>query len=120
MKTVKGVRIHSYGGPGVLVYGDAPLPHPGAREVFTRAHAVGISPVDWKIREAHPQQMLRHTSPLDLGRNVSGVVKAVGPGRAAEERPRRSLPPAGHRARRSLVLLRYFPVGFTSNHNVTY
>ncbi len=80
MKTMKAVCIYSYGGPGVLVYEDAPRPHPGRGEVLIRVHAAGINPVDWKIREGHFKEMLPHTLPLVLGWDVSGVVEAVGSG----------------------------------------
>ena len=80
MKTMKAVCIYSYGGPGVLVYEDAPRPHPGDGEVLVRVHAAGINPVDWKIREGHLKEMLHHTLPLVLGWDVSGVVEALGSG----------------------------------------
>jgi NADPH:quinone reductase-like Zn-dependent oxidoreductase len=67
MKTMKAVCIYSYGGPGVLVYEDAPRPHPAEGEVLVRVHAAGINPVDWKIREGHLKEMLHHTFPLVLG-----------------------------------------------------
>lgn len=78
MKKMKAVCIYSYGGPGVLVYEDAPCPHPGDGEVLVRVHAAGINPVDWKIREGHLKGMLHHTLPLILGWDVSGVVEALG------------------------------------------
>jgi NADPH:quinone reductase-like Zn-dependent oxidoreductase len=80
MKTMKAVCIYSYGGPGVLVFEDAPRPHPGDGEVLVRVHAAGINPVDWKIREGHLKDMLHHTFPLVLGWDVSGVVEALGTG----------------------------------------
>jgi NADPH:quinone reductase-like Zn-dependent oxidoreductase len=80
MKTMKSVCIYSYGGPGVLIYEDAPCPHPGDGEVLIRVHAAGINPVDWKIREGHLKEMLHHTFPLVLGWDVSGVVEALGSG----------------------------------------
>jgi len=80
MKTMKAVCIYSYGGPDVLVYEDAPRPHPAAGEVLVRVHAAGINPVDWKIREGHLKEMLHHTFPLVLGWDVSGVVEALGSG----------------------------------------
>jgi NADPH:quinone reductase-like Zn-dependent oxidoreductase len=79
MKTMKAVCIYSYGGPEVLVYEDAPRPHPGAGEVLVRVHAAGINPVDWKIREGHLKEMLHHTFPLVLGWDLSGVVESLGP-----------------------------------------
>lgn len=80
MKTMKAICIYSYGGPDVLVYEDAPRPHPGPGEVLVRVHAAGVNPVDWKIREGHLKEMLHHTLPLVLGWDVSGVVEAVGAG----------------------------------------
>jgi len=80
MKTMKAVCIYSYGGPEVLVYEDAPCPHPGNGEVLIRVHAAGINPVDWKIREGHLKEMLHHTFPLVLGWDVSGVVEGLGSG----------------------------------------
>ena len=80
MKTMKAVCIYSYGGPEVLVYEDAPRPHPGAGEVLVRVHAAGINPVDWKIREGHLKDMLHYTFPLVLGWDLSGVVESLGSG----------------------------------------
>ena len=80
MRTMKAVCIYSYGGPDVLVYEDAPRPHPAAGEVLIRVHAAGINPVDWKIREGHLKEMIKHTLPLVLGWDVSGVVEALGSG----------------------------------------
>ncbi len=80
MRTMKAVSIYSYGGPDVLVYEDAPQPQAGVGEVLVRVHAAGINPVDWKIREGHLKDMIKHTLPLVLGWDVSGVVEAIGPG----------------------------------------
>jgi NADPH:quinone reductase-like Zn-dependent oxidoreductase len=76
---MKAVCIYSYGGPGALVYEDAPRPLPGDGEVLVRVHAAGVNPVDWKIREGQLKERLHHTLPLVLGWDVSGVVEALGP-----------------------------------------
>lgn len=65
--TMKAVRVHEYGDAGVLSFEDAPLPSPGEGEVLLRVHAASVNPVDWKLFPIH-------------GRDVSGVVEAVGPG----------------------------------------
>ena len=67
METMKAVRIHSYGGPEVLVYEDAPRPQPEPNDVLVRVHAAGINPVDWKIREGYGKDRLGHRLPLILG-----------------------------------------------------
>ena len=77
---MKAVCIYSYGGPEVLVYEDAPRPHPDDGEVLVRVHAAGVNPVDWKVREGQLKEMLHHTLPLVLGWDVSGVVEALGTG----------------------------------------
>lgn len=80
MTTMKSVRIHSYGGPEVLVFENAPKPEAGAGEVLIRVHAAGVNPIDWKVRSGHLKDWLKHRFPLILGWDVSGVVEAVGAG----------------------------------------
>lgn len=77
---MKAVAIYSYGGPEVLKYEDAPRPHPDVGEVLIRVHAAAINPVDWKIRAGHFQATLKHTLPLVLGWDLSGVVETLGTG----------------------------------------
>ncbi len=74
---MKAVRIHTYGGPEVLVYEDVARPEAAAGEVLLRVHAAGVNPADWKTRSgpARPGAML----PMILGWDVSGVVEALGP-----------------------------------------
>ncbi len=76
-ETMKVVRIHSYGGPEVLVYEEVALPRAAAGEVLLRVHAAGVNPADWKTRSgpARPGAML----PMILGWDVSGTVEALGP-----------------------------------------
>src|SRR6185369_6723311 len=80
MATMKAVRIHSYGGPEVLVYEDAPRPEAAAGEVLIRVHAAGVNPLDWKVRAGYVQEWLQHQFPLIPGWDVAGIVEAVGRG----------------------------------------
>jgi NADPH:quinone reductase-like Zn-dependent oxidoreductase len=80
MATMKAVRIHSYGGPEVLVYEDAPRPEAAAGEVLIRVRAAGVNPLDWKVRAGYVQEWLQHQFPLIPGWDVSGIVEAVGRG----------------------------------------
>jgi NADPH:quinone reductase-like Zn-dependent oxidoreductase len=79
MKNMKAVRIHEYGGLEVLIFEDAPRPEPDSAEVLIRVHAAGVNPVDWKIRAGYFKDIGRHTLPLILGLDLSGVVEATGP-----------------------------------------
>jgi NADPH:quinone reductase-like Zn-dependent oxidoreductase len=80
MSTMKAVRLHTYGGPDVLVYEDAPRPTAGAGEVLIRAHATTVNPFDCAVRAGYMSGYFQYTLPLIPGTDVSGVVEAVGPG----------------------------------------
>ena len=47
---MKAVRIHSYGGPEVLSFEEAPRPTPGPGEVLIRVHATSVNPFDIAVR----------------------------------------------------------------------
>jgi NADPH:quinone reductase-like Zn-dependent oxidoreductase len=47
---MKAVRIHSYGGPEVLSFEEAPRPTPGPGEVLIRVHATSVNPFDIAAR----------------------------------------------------------------------
>jgi NADPH:quinone reductase-like Zn-dependent oxidoreductase len=76
---MKAVRIHSYGGPEVLAFEDAPRPIPGAGELLVRVLAAGVNPVDWKIREGLLKDSLQYKFPFIPGWDLSGIVEAAGP-----------------------------------------
>jgi NADPH:quinone reductase-like Zn-dependent oxidoreductase len=78
-KTMKAIRIHSYGGPEVLAYEEAPRPTPGAGEVLVEVCAAGVNPVDWKIREGLLKDRLQYTFPFIPGWDLSGIVEEIGP-----------------------------------------
>ena len=80
MTTMKTVRIHSYGGPEVSRYEDAPRPEPATSETLVRIHAAAVNPVDWMIRNGYGKDWWRHQMPLTLGCEYAGVVEAVGAG----------------------------------------
>lgn len=81
-KTMKAIQQHTFGGPDVLRYEDAPVPELRAAEVLVRVHAVGVNPPDWYLREGYkmlpPQWQPKVDFPLILGTDISGVIEAVG------------------------------------------
>lgn len=81
-QTMKAVRIHSFGGPDVLRYEDAPKPVAGPGEVLVRVKAIGVNPPDWYLRDGYralpPEWRPEVAFPLILGTDISGVVEHVG------------------------------------------
>jgi NADPH:quinone reductase-like Zn-dependent oxidoreductase len=73
--SMKAIVIHSYGGPEVLKYEDAPQPQPKDDEVLIRVMAAAVNPVDVFIREGH---FTGAKFPLIPGMDVSGVVEQTG------------------------------------------
>ena len=77
---MKAVRLHGRGGPDQLVYEDAPQPRPGAEEVLVRVYATGVIANELKW-DATYQTKAGNPRALPIpGRDLSGVVEAVGPG----------------------------------------
>jgi NADPH:quinone reductase-like Zn-dependent oxidoreductase len=66
---------------------ELPDPEPGAHEVRVRVHAIGVNPVDWKMRSGGPLRLAARLirlfrgprGPVILGVDFAGVVDAVGP-----------------------------------------
>lgn len=77
---MKAVRIHEYGGPEKLLYEDNVAQPPIARDsVLIKTVATSVNPIDWKIRSGARQKDFPVSFPAILGRDVSGIVHAVGP-----------------------------------------
>lgn len=78
-QAMKAVRIYAYGGPEVLRYEeDVPDPAIGPDTVLIGTVATSVNPIDWKVRSGARQKDFPLTLPAILGRDVSGVVLAVG------------------------------------------
>jgi len=77
---MKAIVLHKYGGPNELKLEDWPDPTPAEGEVLVRIAAASINPIDWKMRSGAAQQHFPVTFPAILGRDLSGTVRAVGPG----------------------------------------
>ncbi len=76
---MKAIRIHRFGGPEVLQLDDITIAEPGPGEVRVRVAAAGVNPVDYKIREGEFPYVREGDLPATLGRDVCGVVEAIGP-----------------------------------------
>ncbi|SFH26748.1 NADPH:quinone reductase [Palleronia marisminoris] len=74
------VRIHEFGASDVLRSEDVPTPEHGPGEVRIRVHAASVNPVDYKIRQGGYPMVSADDLPITMGRDVAGVVDAVGDG----------------------------------------
>ena len=74
---MKAIRIHSYGGPEVLKYEDAPVPQPGPCEALVEVHVSGVNFVDTYYRAGLYKA---GGLPFVPGSEAAGVVAAVGQG----------------------------------------
>ncbi len=76
---MKAVRIHAYGGPEQLLFEDGvPEPRVTATQVLIQSAAASVNPIDWKIRSGARQKDFPQAMPCILGRDVAGIVQAVG------------------------------------------
>jgi NADPH:quinone reductase-like Zn-dependent oxidoreductase len=76
---MKAVVLHEYGGPEKLKFEEnVPEPQISGGTVLIAAAAASVNPIDWKIRSGMRQKDVPLSFPAVLGRDVSGVVRAVG------------------------------------------
>ncbi len=81
---VMGMRSWKRGLPMELI--ELTAPAPGKREVRVAVHAVGVNPVDWKMRESGPLRLAariigffrRLPPPVVVGVDFAGEIEAVG------------------------------------------
>ena len=76
--TMQAVRFHDYGGPEVLVFEQAPRPHPQADQVLIRVLAAGVNPADNSMRAGFFKEFMPLPMPWIPGLEAAGIVEAVG------------------------------------------
>jgi len=77
---MRAVVLHEYGGPEKLKFEDnVPEPQVSGNTVLIAAAATSVNPIDWKMRSGARRKDAPLSFPAILGRDVSGVVRAVGP-----------------------------------------
>jgi NADPH:quinone reductase-like Zn-dependent oxidoreductase len=76
---MKAVVLREYGGPEKLKFEEnVSEPQISGNTVLIAAAAASVNPIDWKVRSGSRQKDFPLTFPAILGRDVSGVVRAVG------------------------------------------
>jgi NADPH:quinone reductase-like Zn-dependent oxidoreductase len=77
---MKASVLHEYGPAKNLKYEDVPDPVPAEGEVLVRVAASSVNPIDYKMRSGEAKEGFPVEFPAILGRDLSGVVRMVGPG----------------------------------------
>ena len=76
---MKAVLQNEYGGVDKLHYvTDAAEPELAEDQVLVSVAATSVNPVDWKTRSGAAKERFPLTFPAILGRDVSGIVRAIG------------------------------------------
>ena len=76
---MRAVVLQEYGGPEKLKFEDnVPEPQISGGSVLIAASAASVNPIDWKMRAGTRQKDFPLSFPAILGRDVSGIVQAVG------------------------------------------
>src|SRR3954471_2376665 len=70
------VRFSQFASAELLELVDEQIAEPGPDEVRVALRAAGLNPADYKRREGGPQYTV--TLPTGIGRELAGVVEAVG------------------------------------------
>ncbi len=78
MLMMRAVRVHEYGGPGVMSVEQVERPTPHSGEVLVRVVYAAVIPLDWKIRSGMLQNQFPQSLPYTPGAVFSGVIDSVG------------------------------------------
>ena len=78
--TMRAFVLMRYGGPEATELRDVSVPEPQPGEVRIHVRAVGLNPVDFKLREGKMKIITPHALPMVAGSELSGTVEALGEG----------------------------------------
>ncbi|MCX7996965.1 MAG: NAD(P)-dependent alcohol dehydrogenase [Patescibacteria group bacterium] len=75
---MKAVQFTRYGSSDVLHMAELPIPKPGPHEVLIKVHAVGMNPLDWKVRSGSLKYVYPVKMPYVPGYDIAGTVEDTG------------------------------------------
>lgn len=75
---MRALQFAVYGGPEVLTWGDAPVPHAGPGQIRIAVRAASVNPIDWKLLAGDMADGQPLTGTGYLGYDAAGVVDEVG------------------------------------------
>ena len=78
MTKIRKMRIHRFGGPGLVQSDDVEFSQADALQVLVDVRAASVNPVDFKIRQGKYPSVQEDRLPYTLGRDVSGVIEKLG------------------------------------------
>jgi NADPH:quinone reductase-like Zn-dependent oxidoreductase len=77
---MRALQFSAYGGPEVLMWGDAPVPLAGTGQIRIAVRAASVNPADWKLLAGMMSGGQALAGPGYLGYDAAGVVDEVGEG----------------------------------------
>ncbi|MGW0567813.1 NADP-dependent oxidoreductase [Streptomyces tauricus] len=77
---MKAIVFDAFGGTEVLHEAEIEVPRPGPGQVRVQVQAVGVNPVDGKIRSGIMEAIFPTTLPAVPGGEIAGIVDALGEG----------------------------------------
>jgi NADPH:quinone reductase-like Zn-dependent oxidoreductase len=77
---MRALQFTEYGGPEVLTWGAAPVPHAGPGQIRIAVQGASVNPIDWKILTGAMSGGQPLNGPSYLGSDAAGVVDEVGEG----------------------------------------
>ena len=77
---MQALQFTAYGGPEVLTWGEAPVPHAGPGQIRIVVRAASVNPVDWKLLTGGMSGGQPLAGPGYLGHDAAGVVDQAGDG----------------------------------------
>ena len=77
---MRALQFTAYGGPEVLTWADAPVPHAGRGQIRIAVRAASVNPIDWKRLTGAMSGGQPLAGPEYLGNDAAGVVDEVGEG----------------------------------------
>ena len=76
--TMQALQVHRYGGPEELTLEQIPRPDPQPGTVLVRVYAIGVLPIEWKMRQGLMRAFLPMTFPSIPGSAFAGVIEQIG------------------------------------------
>lgn len=100
--TMRAMLVKQFGAPERMSFEELPAPEPGPGEILIEARAIGVNFPDLLVIEGKYQ--ILPEPPFSPGKEVAGVVRAVGPGTEGPKVGERVMAQVEHGAYREQVL----------------